>query len=823
MLKALMSNKQERKQSVLHTAELWARCAYGIGYGQFASFDDSCVDASELPWTCPENSSFPWLDLDHLYIEDGDAEHANLSAANLVCEGAIIDASLGHMQNCAVRYAVVSSTDPVVFEFELSGAFDISRLTIHYKTMAKPGAPDFRLVTSAEYDGRQIYSSGSIVRDCEMPSGGDLGELSCNGTICGGWHIDSLDRVLWHPLDVANTIQTLVVPAHVEVIDGEAFAGCGQLSRLYVREGAERLVWAGQTAWRCVKVPGSLYCGFMDSESRQNSISNFFFSGAGMNETEFLVKEDAGNDVRWLELKPSEFQYVCSLAFDMPREECDLVGGRWLFTPSVESSDLLIQLAAAFLEGREVEQDLQMALRCCEQACWCAVGDGVPFTEGESFPGIEVAAVNQFGDREIHHGRVDMYERANRLKEEVLTHFQRIDIRKFEMVGMENDIMHYFIPANTFEGRDDLRDVLLPDELRDKHVRIGRCAFAHCPNLRSISVAGMADSFVLSRHSNSFDGCDALSDRIQYSADGSKLLYCLNAPEHCVICGHVHMIANFAFVHSRTLSDFRWESPDYSCDYRSEPREVGFCAFMGCNQLSCVFTGGKEISLHTRAFASCRNLSQYRFGYGDIETDSSLPPPLLDVSGMCVFDGCEMLGFIESGLGPDKGFLVLKDDAWRGCQFSGCRMLHVLPPVISTSIPAHMFADCASLSEVRCLATRPEVIKSVLSGKHPNVNPTEEGFSICTRAFAGCSALERFKFCRLRVSLRRFWESDVRRAWESDVELIDDNAKQVLFEHEAFLDCNRLSRHESSFAGVMIGSDPSAFRGCPDFEGFVSE
>ncbi len=792
-----------------HTSELRARCVYGIGYKQFESFDDSRVEARELPWTCPENPSFPWLDLDHMYIEDGDAEYANLSDAKLVCEGGIINASLGCMQNCAVRYAVVSSTGPDVFEFEVAGAFDISRLTIHYKTMAKPEAPDFRLVTSVEYDGRQIYSSGSIVSDCEMPSGGGLGELSCNGTICGGWHIDSCDSALWHPLDVDNTIQTLVVPAYVEVIDGGAFAGCGQLSRLYVKEGAERLVWAGQTAWRCVKVPELLYCGFMDSESRQNSISNFFFSGTGMNETEFLVKEDAGDDVRWLELKPSEFQYVCSLAFDMPRKECDLVGGRWLFTR--RSGELLLRLASAFMEGREVEQDLPMALRCCEQACWCAVGNGVPFTEGESFPGIEVATVNQFGDREIHHG---LYERANKLKEEVLTHFQRLDIRKFERRNSGSETM-YVLPDNACEGRQDLRDVLLPEELRDKHVRLGARAFAHCANLRSISVPDMQDTFVLSRQSNSFDSCDALSDRIHYSADGTKALFCLNAPEHCVICDHVHAIANYAFAHSGRLSDFRWESSDYTDTYRGEPREIGIRAFEGCDQLSFVFTGGNEVSLRSRAFASCRHLSLYRFGYDDIEVDSGSPPALLDVSGTGAFDGCEMLGFIEPGLSPHRGFLVLKDDAWRGCQFSGCRMLHILPPVISTGIPPYMFADCAFLYEVRCVATRPEVIKSVLFRKHPDAHPTEGGFSICARAFAGCNALERFKFCRLRVSLRR--------GAEAEVELIDDNPKQVLFEHEAFLDCNRLSRHESSFAGAMIGSDPSAFRGCPDFEGFVSE
>ena len=608
--------------------------------------------------------------------------------------------------------------------------------------------------------------------------------------------------------------KTVVIPADVVEIAEDACASSVGADRLYIKEGADIDCLPGHVAWGCVKVPQSQSNDFFESEEMWDVVTNGFFSGIEVQQSEFIFKQRDDECVRWMELRPREFQYICSLAFDMPKEECDEIAGRWLFTGSPKSGNLLLQLAAAFMVGTEVAQDFSMALRCCEQACWCAVGDGIPFAAGESFPGIEVASVDQFGDRrETCPEWVDLYERANRLKDEVLTHFQRIDIRMFERVGDGNNIRYYHIPDHVFEGRDDLKDVLLPDELRDKHVRIGRCAFAHCPNLRSISVAGMADGFVLSRHANSFEGCDSLSDRIEYSADGGKLLFCLNAPEECVVCDHVHAIANYAFVHSGRLSVFRWESSDYTYAYCREPREIGIRAFEGCDQLSQVFTGGKEVSLRSRAFASCRHLSLYRFGYADIEVDSGLPPAMLDVSGTGVFDGCEMLGFIEPGLGPNKGFLVLKDDAWRGCQFSGCRMLHILPPVISTGMPAHMFADCASLYEVRCVATRPEVIKSVLSWKHPDAHPTEGGFSICTRAFAGCNALERFKFCRLRVSLRR--------GAEAAVELIDDNPKRVLFEHEAFLDCGNLNRHESSFSGALAGSDPTAFSGSPDFEGFV--
>ena len=102
----------------------------------------------------------------------------------------------------------------------------------------------------------------------------------------------------------------------------------------------------------------------------------------------------------------------------------------------------------------------------------------------------------------------------------------------------------------------------------------------------------------------------------------------------------------------------------------------------------------------------------------------------------------------------------------------------------------------------------------MVSGKRPAVDLSEGSFCISTLAFAHCHSLELFKFCRLRVRFCRGYDGAV-------VDLIDDNPKQVMFEHEAFLDCGRLSRHESSFAGALEGSDLTAFSGCPKFDGFV--
>ena len=607
-------------------------------------------------------------------------------------------------------------------------------------------------------------------------------------------------------------MQTIVIPSDVDEIADDAFANCGCQDRLYIREGADIDCLPGHVAWDCVKVPQSQNNDFFESEEEWDVVTNGFFSGTDVRQPEFTFKKRDNECVRWLELKPREFQYISSLAFEMPREQCEEVKGRWLFTRSPRSGNLLLRLASAFVEGLEVEQDFQMALRCCEQACWCAVGDRFPFEPGERFPGIEIGDVDQHPDPEIYGEFIDLFERANRLKNDVLAHFQRIDIGMFERMGTGNDIM-YFIPAHAFEGRQDLRDVLLPDELCDKHVRIGREAFARCTYLRSISVSGMSDGFVLSRHANSFEGCDSLSDRIQYSADGTKAMFCLDAPEDCVICDHVHVIADYAFIHSRRLCDFRWSCYDDDAGKVDGPRKIGGRAFEGCDKLRTVHTEGREIVLRARAFASCRNLSLYRFGIRDVG-ESSMPPSLLDVSGMGAFDGCEMLGFLEPESGPDKGFLILNRDAWRGGQFSGCRRLHILPPIVSNTMPEHIFAACTALYEVRCIATPPEVIKAVIYGKRPVANPAEEGFRICSRAFAGCNALERFRFCRLRVSFRG---DDV------NVVLVDEDPRPVLFEHEAFLDCAHLSRARSSFANALPGSDSSAFSGCPEYDGFVED
>lgn len=603
---------------------------------------------------------------------------------------------------------------------------------------------------------------------------------------------------------------TVVIPAGVDEIVEDAFADCGKLERLYIKEGVDIDCLPGRVAWDCVKIPQTQSNDFFESEETWDFVTNGFFSGTEVQQPEFTFKKRDDECVRWMELRPREFQYICSLAFELSRDECDEVVGRWLFTRSLKSGKLLLQLASAFVEGREVEQDIPMALRCCEQACWCAAGDGISFTAGDVFPGIEVAAVDQFGDREICPELVDLYERANRLKEEVLTHFQRIDIRMFERVGEGNDIRCYRLRDHAFEGQDDLRNVLLPDELRDKQVRIGRSAFARCPNLRSITVAGMADGFAISRHANSFEDCDSLSDRIWYSADGSKLLFCLNASEECVVCYHVQAIADFAFMHSKRLRYFEWRCYDDGGGRWNAARSVGMGAFEGCGELCRVSTEGREISLDSRAFADCRMLCEYWFGNQGC-TEVGVPIAFLDISAKGVFEGCEMMLHIWS-TERDRGYLVVHDGS-AGAQFSRCKELCDCPPIITTHIPPLMFDSCNMMSEVKCIGAHPDVIKAVISGRSPIPNLSEAGFSISTRAFAHCHSLEQFKFCRLRISLRR--------GAEAEVQLIYDDPKQVLFEHEAFLDCGNLNRHESSFSGASVGSDPTAFSGSPGFEGFV--
>ena len=618
------------------------------------------------------------------------------------------------------------------------------------------------------------------------------------------------------------TSKTVVIPAGVDEIVEDAIPECGRVDKLYLKEGAAIDWLPGHTIWDFVKLPQSQRDDFFGAEESWKFITNGFFSGTDVQQPEFTFKKCDDECVRWMELKPLEFQYVCSLAFELPREECDAVVGRWLFTRSPKSGELLLQLASAFMKGTEVEQDIPMALRCCEQACWCATGAGIPFTPGETFNGVEVYAVDQSLDPEW----VDLFDRAKKLKEEVLTYFQRLDLRMFERVREGNTIGYYLIPDHAFEGRDDFRDVLLPDELCDKHIRIGQKAFAHCPNLRSITVAGMSSSFVLSRQANSFEGCDSLSDRIQYSVDGEKVLFCLDAPEECIVCDHVRAIADFAFIYSRRLRIFRWGRDDNGAEVCVEqedifvprekcwadPREIGTRAFEGCIELAGVCIKGLDISLGSRAFADCRMLCEYRFGDDSCYGDCDVQVAFLDISAQGVFEGCETMLHVKPFV-RDWGFLVIHEGS-AGAQFSRCKELRDCPPIIATCIPPLMFESCDTLSEVKCVGTQSDLVKAVVSGKRPAVDLSEGSYCISTLAFAHCHSLELFKFCRLRVRFCRGYDGAV-------VDLIDDNPKQVMFEHEAFLDCGRLSRHESSFAGALEGSDLTAFSGCPEFDGFV--
>lgn len=831
------------------------RRVYGIAKQHFASLEESqAASIDGFPWTSPENRQhFPWLIVDDLYVVLGDfeGEFDNIPCcAVCVCDGSIVDDASIRRHDNVTRYCIVGDStakenDPYSHVFEYDGEFDVNRLTVHYKTAARPRAADLRLVTSVEYAGKQIYSAGRIVENCTMPSVGDLGtgeqaraefftgSYACDYmrdyTICNGWYkADGDDPHAWKLLSRENAPQTVVIPAFVDEIADDAFAnrddpmiGLGP-ARVYVREGFlwRELYHVIDTYTEChinvIKVPQSLCWNVFEEKEDWRVIENGFFSGSEMHESEYLFKKSHGGYVRWLELRPREFQYICSLAFELPREECDEVGGRWLFTRSLESGNLLLRLASAFMEGREVEQDLPMALRCCEQAIWCAIGDGIPFTPGEVLPGtgIEVGDVRQTNqDYED-----DLYERANGLKAEVLTHFQRLEIDMFERRSDE-----YRIPDLAFEGREDLIDVLMPDELYDKHVVVGRYSFARCTNLRSITVVGMKDGLCIERNETSFLGCDSLSDRMQYSPDGTKLVFCLNAPYECIVCGHVRVILPYAFQYASRIRNFLWGIfAEEARNYWADKRILGRYAFRGCRNLSRVCVHGREVVIGDGSFMGCGSLYEFKFG-NDVTTMS-----FLYVLSDRDFADCRALERL-TGIGG-QGYLVVGEEGvedweWRylhdggdsRLQFGDCEHLRELPPLIAMSIPNSMFAGCGSLECIRCVGTTPNIISAVQIGCRPFAGYRD--FSIDDSAFAHCCSLRWFKFYRMRVFLGVPGEGDTDTI--EAVELMEEPPREVRFDRNAFMNCGRLSRAESSFARAAEGSDPTAFVGCPEFEGFV--
>lgn len=215
--------------------------------------------------------------------------------------------------------------------------------------------------------------------------------------------------------------------------------------------------------------------------------------------------------------------------------------------------------------------------------------------------------------------------------------------------------------------------------------------------------------------------------------------------------------------------------------------------------------------LGARAFADCRMLCEFAFGDEGYDGADDVEVAFLDISAQGVFEGCEKMLHVMP-LVRDRGYLVIQEGS-AGAQFARCRDLRDCPPIIATRIPPFMFESCNSLDGIRCVDAQPDIVKAVVSKKRPAANLAEEDFCVSAQAFAHCHSLERFEFCRLRVTLSTYYDTTV--------ELVDDNPKQVLFEREAFLDCSNLNRHESSFSGALVGSDPTAFLGSPEFEGFV--
>ena len=151
-------------------------------------------------------------------------------------------------------------------------------------------------------------------------------------TICNGWYkADGDDPHAWKLLSRENAPQTVVIPAFVDEIADDAFAnrddpmiGLGP-ARVYVREGFlwRELYHVIDTYTEChinvIKVPQSLCWNVFEEKEDWRVIENGFFSGSEMHESEYLFKKSHGGYVRWLELRPREFQYICSLAFDLPR------------------------------------------------------------------------------------------------------------------------------------------------------------------------------------------------------------------------------------------------------------------------------------------------------------------------------------------------------------------------------------------------------------------------------------------------------------------------------------------------------------------------
>ena len=325
------------------------------------------------------------------------------------------------------------------------------------------------------------------------------------------------------------------------------------------------------------------------------------------------------------------------------------------------------------------------------------------------------------------------------------------------------------IGAEAFRECIDLSSIIIPEGIKS----IGTSAFSGCSGLKSITIPNS----VANIGNNAFFGCSKV-ESLTYNTDAIKSIFSgIRSLKNITIGDSVTIIGTNAFKGCSGMT---------SVILPNSIKSIGNNAFDGCTGLTLFTMGDSVLSIGDFAFSGCSNL-----------TSLSISNSITEI-GSCAFNNCGKIDYnvYDNGyyIGNESNPYVIlissKSKNITSCTINaGCRIIY-----------EGAFEDCSNLIEIR-------IPESVVN--------------IRTRAFAGCSGLQKADFasieslCKIKFDITNANPlSCTHQLYVDGVEitnLVIPNTVASIGNY-TFSECNKITSVSISESVTSIGD--YAFAGC---------
>jgi hypothetical protein len=270
------------------------------------------------------------------------------------------------------------------------------------------------------------------------------------------------------------------------------------------------------------------------------------------------------------------------------------------------------------------------------------------------------------------------------------------------------------IPENALGGKEVLQSIVLPAGA----TAIGKCAFADCLTLESVSLPGDGNLQIIGE--NAFKGCNALKtvelgDKLTEIGDYA---FCNNySLSQFSMPNSTAKIGDGAFENAMVLSTIK---------LGESIGNIGASTFSGCASLSEIVIPGSVTAIGESAFASCRSLSEI-----------AIPSSVASI-GASAFSNS---GVVSVDLSELNEMTAIEAETFSGC----AKLENVAFPKNITSVGDKAFYECTSLTDADMSETKiAEVGANAFNGctKLASIFLPSTTKALGESAFSGCRKLQ---------------------------------------------------------------------------------